>query len=361
MSADPIEVTVPIPGRPYPVWVGPGLLERAAALLALPEDAERIAVVTDARVAALHLGRLRAGLAAAPAATAELVLEGGEEAKTMASAEAVLRWLAASGVHRRDLVVALGGGVVGDLAGFAAATYARGIALVQVPTTVVAQIDAAVGGKTGVNLPEGKNLVGAFHQPRAVLADTEALATLPEAEFRAGMAEVAKHGFIDDPGILDALETERATLAGRDPAGLAPLIARAVGVKARIVARDETEQGERAHLNYGHTLGHALEAVGGYTRWRHGEAVGIGMMFAAHLGARLGLADLVAEHRRALEGLGLPVGGAGCAYEDVAGAWARDKKYRRGMRFVVLEDLGRPRLVGDVPEADLRAAYEAVR
>lgn len=361
MSADPAEIKVSIPGRPYSVWVGERLLERAHELIPLPGGAELAALVTDATAGALHGARVETGLAGLGVRLERFALPGGEESKTLSTTEAVLRWLAASGAHRADLAVALGGGVVGDVAGLAAALYARGIAIAHLPTTVLAQVDAAVGGKTGVNLPEGKNLAGAFHQPVAVLADVTTLATLPREEFASGFAEVAKHGFIDDTGLLSTIERDATAISARDPAALQRAIARGVGVKARVVERDETEQGERAFLNYGHTLGHALEALGGFRRWRHGEAVSLGMVFAAHLAARLGFADRVAEHAQVLGALGLPVSGTGVAYEEVAAAWTRDKKYRKGMRFVVLEDLGRPRLVSGVPDDALRAAYEAVR
>lgn len=358
----PHEVKVDLPGRAYSVWVGPGLLGHLADLIPIPDGAEKIALVTDAPVWALHGESARSALAATGLRFVEpFVVEAGEEAKTMMTAESIARWLATSGAHRRDLVVALGGGVVGDIAGFAAATFARGLAVAQVPTTVLAQVDAAIGGKTGVNLPEGKNLVGAFHQPVAVVADTQLLETLPEAELRSGFAEVAKHGFIADPGILDSLSGGRAALEAREPETLAGVIARAAAVKARVVERDETERGERAFLNYGHTLGHALEALAGYRGLRHGEAVSIGMVFAARLAARLGHADVVGLHVDVLGALGLPTGGVEFDFEDVEAVWSGDKKYRGGMRFVILEDLARPRLVSDVPQADLRAAYEAVR
>lgn len=347
-----VEIKVALPGRGYSIWVGPGLLARAGELIAMPEAAEVIALITDTAVGPLYAERLARGLAAGgaagPARVERYTFEAGEESKSLAGAEAALRWLASIGAHRHDLVVALGGGVVGDLGGFVAGTYGRGTPVVQVPTTVLAQVDAAIGGKTAVNLPEGKNLAGVFHQPIAVLADVDTLATLPDAEFRSGLAEVVKHGLIADTGILADLERE--DLSSRDP-----------GALTRVVERDETEQGERAILNYGHTLAHALETLGGYRTWRHGEAVAIGMVFAAHLAARLGFADRVAEHVRAISAIGLPTRGAAGPLADLAAAWTRDKKYRRGMRFVVLEDLGRPRVVSDVPEADIRAAYEAVR
>jgi 3-dehydroquinate synthase len=291
----------------------------------------------------------------------ELTIEPGESSKSVAGVGSVWRWLASTGAHRGDILFALGGGVVGDLAGFAAATYHRGIAWVQVPTTLLAQVDAAIGGKTAVDLPEGKNLVGAFHQPSAVIADTGALQTLPPAAFATGMAEVIKHGLISATGLLDWLRAERDAIVARDEDTLARLVADAAMVKVHVVEEDETETGARMFLNYGHTLAHALEAVAGYQDLSHGEAVAIGMMFAAHLAAELGYGDRVGVHREALEEFGLPTAGAGHDFEFVEAAWRRDKKYEAGMRFVVLRALGEPALVRDVPEAALRKAYEAVR
>jgi 3-dehydroquinate synthase len=239
--------------------------------------------------------------------------------------------------------------------------YHRGVAVAHVPTTLLGQVDASIGGKSGVNLPEGKNLVGAFHQPVAVLADVGTLQTLPEAELRSGLAEVAKHGFIADPGLGDEMIAERDGIFARDPAVLTDMVSRAAKVKVDIVERDETEAGERAHLNYGHTLGHALEALGGYKRWRHGEAVSIGMTFAAALAAELGMPNFIGEHRRVLEALGLPTRGAGdiplkAAVEVMRG----DKKYDAGIRFVLLQAPGRPRVVSDVPADAIERAYEEI-
>lgn len=355
------ELRVEIPGRSYSVWVGEGLLARAHEFIPVPERAELLALVSDASVASLHGARARAGLRESKRRVEEFTLEPGEQSKTPATAEVLCRWLASIGAHRADLLVALGGGVVGDLAGFAAATYHRGIAWVPMPTTLLGQVDASIGGKTAVDLPEGKNLVGAFHQPVTVIADTGTLATLPEAAFATGMAEVIKHGLIDDADLLARLHAERAQILARDAAALTVLVAQAAAVKVRVVSADETEHGARAFLNYGHTLAHALETLGGYTRWTHGEAVAIGMMFAAHVSPALGYSDRIEEHRVAIEAYGLPTGGAREPYEAVAAAWTKDKKYDAGVRFVVLEDLGKPALVRDVPETALRAAYEAVR
>jgi 3-dehydroquinate synthase len=247
------------------------------------------------------------------------------------------------------------------VAGFAAATYHRGLALVQMPTTLLAQVDSAIGGKTAIDLPEGKNLAGAFHQPIVVVCDTTTLQTLPSGAFKTGMAEVIKHALISTGALGDRLAAHSDAIVGRDAGALATLVREAAAVKVHVVQQDETEQGARASLNYGHTLAHAIEALSNYTGPTHGEAVAIGMMFAANLATELGYADRVGVHRTLLETYDLPTTGAGFEYEDVARAWLRDKKYEAGMRFVVLEDLGRPALVNDVPESALRKAYEAVR
>ena len=358
---EPIEIKVAAASRPYSVRVGPGLIERASELIPFPDRAERLAVVTDSNSGALHGPRLRAGLEPTALPTTTFMLDAGETAKDLDQIEALARGFAGAGMHRGDLVLSLGGGVVTDVAGFAAAVYHRGVAVAHLATTLLAQVDAAIGGKTGVNLPEGKNLVGAFHQPVAVLADVTALATLPEDELRSGLAECVKHAFLADAGLANVLVDERAAIFDRDPDVLTRVVARAAEVKARVIERDETETGERATLNYGHTLGHALEALGGYERWRHGEAVAIGMTFAAALAVELGLPNWIAEHRRVLEALGLPTRGVGdVPFTAVWEVMRGDKKYDAGIRFIVLESPGRARVVSDVPREALERAYEEV-
>jgi 3-dehydroquinate synthase len=359
---DPEHLEVDLGDRSYSIFVGSGLLERAAEYIDIPErGTEVIAVVADAAVEVLHGDRLREGLAHLGVRIHEFAIEPGERSKSITEAGALWRWLAGTGVHRNDPLIAFGGGVTGDLGGFVAATYHRGMPLIQVPTTLLAQVDAAIGGKTAIDLPEGKNLVGAFHQPRAVIADVSTLQTLPDTAFVTGLAEVIKHALIDPGDLLGLLGGDRERVLAREEQALTTLVARAAAVKVRIVEEDETEQGTRAFLNYGHTLAHALETVGGYEKITHGQAVAIGMMFAAHLGAALGEADRVAEHRASLDAFGLATGGAGFDYETVADAWKRDKKYEAGMRFVLLHDLGRPFIARDIPEETLRRAYEAVR
>jgi 3-dehydroquinate synthase len=286
----------------------------------------------------------------------------GEAGKSLDVLGAMYDWLASLPLARGDLVVGLGGGVVTDLAGFVAATWHRGVAVVHLPTTLLGQVDAAIGGKTGINLGAGKNLVGAFHQPLVVVADTAALDTLPARELRAGMAEVIKCGFIRDPGILDLLEDDPA--AALDPAGdvLGDLVRRAVTVKAAIVAADAHEHGERALLNYGHTFGHVLETLTGYTRYRHGEAVGIGMRYAARVGELAGISRRGLEERtvRLLDRMGLPTACVPLDSEAVLATMGRDKKVRNGVRMVLCEQPGVARIVPAPDRSVLDAVLAAV-
>jgi 3-dehydroquinate synthase len=330
-------IRVPLAERPYDVVVGPGLLADLGKHLELPANAVNAAVVTVAPVAALYGDRVLAGLEALGLQTHPVVVPDGEAAKTMETLEALYHRFAAVPLTRADVVVALGGGVAGDLAGFAAATWNRGIAVIQVPTTLLAQVDAAIGGKTGVNLPEGKNLVGAFHQPSVVIADTDTLATLPPRERRAGLGESAKYGFIADTALLELLEARPDAAVACDPEVITEVVRRGVAVKARIVAADEREAGDRALLNYGHTIGHAIEAVTGYGTYRHGEAVALGMVAAARLGERLGISETGLADRTValLERLGLPTGGVRVDPAELWEVMARDKKAKGGVRFVL--------------------------
>jgi 3-dehydroquinate synthase len=348
-------VTVSLPSGPateYPVVIGSGLLAEAGAHLPALPASEKAFVVADHSVAARFLGALERGLSARGLQVLHLGVPEGEEAKSLATATALHRQLATQEAHRDDVVIALGGGSVGDLAGFVAATYMRGVPIVQVPTTLTAQIDASIGGKTAVNLPEGKNLVGAFHQPAAVLADVTTLATLPERELRSGLAEAAKVGLALDLELLSTLETDPAPILAREPAAMEGLVARCVRAKAAVVAADERDTGRRLVLNYGHTLGHALERLDAFAGRSHGEAVAIGMAFAARLAERLELAPpgLFARHARLLKSLGLEPEGALPASDEILAAMRMDKKYRGGIRFVLLEDVGRPRVVEGVSE-----------
>lgn len=335
-------VRVELGGRGYDIHIGPGLLDRLGQLLAALAPTA-ILIVTDRQVESLYAQRALRTLA--PLAPVQVcVLDGGEPAKDLASTARVLEALVAARADRKSLVVALGGGVIGDIAGFAAAIYMRGIAYVQVPTTLLAQVDSAVGGKTGVNLPAGKNLVGAFHQPRAVIADTDTLRTLPARELSAGLAEVLKHGLLADAEYFARVETDLPRLRACDADALACAIARSCEIKAGVVARDERESGERALLNLGHTFGHAIETLTGYGRWLHGEAVGCGLCLAADLSRRLGLIG-AADVRRvesAVAAAGLPTRIEGLSSAAAIDAMRGDKKAEAGqIRFVVLERIGR--------------------
>jgi len=356
-------VKVAVPGRDYEVTIGPGLLEDAGSLLPELGGAARAFVVADATVADRYLEPLARGLSGRGLSSVHLGVPAGEEAKSLQTMTALHRQLATQEAHRDDLVVALGGGAVGDLAGFVAATYMRGVSFVQVPTTLTAQVDAAIGGKTAVNLPEGKNLVGAFHQPVAVLADVTTLASLPDREYRSGLAEVAKYGLTLDLDLLDRLERDPGPVLAREPAALEDLVTRCVRAKAGVVGDDERDAGRRLILNYGHTLGHALERLDAYAGRSHGEAIAVGMVFAARIAEAEGLAPagLAARHARLLASLGLETDGSLPRSEDVLAAMRMDKKYRGGVRLVLLEDVGHPVVIDSVPEERLRGVLDLIR
>jgi 3-dehydroquinate synthase len=315
----------------------------------------QVLVISDDNVARHYLQRVRAGLDGLDHAS--FVLPPGEGEKTLARFGEAIDALASLRASRDACVIALGGGVIGDLAGFAAACWMRGIAFVQMPTTLLAMVDSSVGGKTAIDLPQGKNLVGAFHQPRAVIADTDTLATLPDRELRAGLAEVVKYGAIFDAGFLDWLDDHADTLLARDADALAEAILRSCRYKADVVARDETEQGERALLNFGHTFGHALETAGGYERFRHGEAVALGMVIAARLSAQLGRAPAADAQRLSdlLARFGLPVeipAGFDPAY--LLQLMRLDKKSLSGrLRLILWRHAGAAEIVSGVEDADI--------
>jgi 3-dehydroquinate synthase len=345
----------------YDVVVGSDLLDRLPA--ALGEGVSRVALVSPVDLEALA-APVR-DLLATSYDVLDLPVPPGDRAKTTQVADDCWERLGRAGFTRSDAVVTVGGGATTDLGGFVAATWLRGVRVVHVPTTLLAMVDAAVGGKTGINTTAGKNLVGAFHEPAAVLCDLSLLQTLPEAELRSGLGEVVKCGFIADPRILEIVEqTEPAALVPGS-AELRELVERAVRVKATVVADDLTETGGTAEhpgreiLNYGHTMGHAIELVSDYTL-RHGEAVAVGAVYAAELARAAGvLADPVADrHRAVLSRVGLPTTWRGASYDDLRERMAVDKKSRGSrLRFVVLSDLGRPRILDAPDEADLRAAY----
>ena len=363
-SADAIperRVAVQIPGRTYDVIVGFDLLSRVSEFIPPIEGLEKALIVThpalEERASILRRSLEGRGLEVSLETVGE-----GETVKTLATAADLYDALARAGAHRNDLVVSFGGGVVSDLAGFVAATYNRGMPVVHVPTTLLGQVDAAIGGKTGVNLTRGKNLVGAIHQPVAVVCDTGLLHTLPLPEFISGMAEVAKYGFIAEPHILDLLQERAGELSPHSTELLVELVSECVAIKARIVAADERERGERAHLNYGHTFAHAIEQASGFSGIRHGEAVSLGMMCAAYLADEMSLIDdsVVELHRRVLGALGLPIS-ARLDLAELEPAWLLDKKYRKGVRFVLLEGLGRPRAGIEAPRESLVRALERMK
>ena len=349
------QLNVELGNRSYPIRIGPGLLQHDA----WPEllRGRHVLLVSDENVATHYLTTVRARLDDKLVATC--ILPPGEAEKNLARFAQALGELARIKASRDAAVVALGGGVVGDLAGFAAACWMRGIAFVQLPTTLLAMVDSSVGGKTAVDLPEGKNLVGAFHQPIAVIADTTTLATLPDRELSAGLAEVVKYGAIGDIDFLDWLEIHATALLARDPAALAEAIERSCLHKAAIVARDETEQGDRALLNLGHSFGHALETAGAYGSLLHGEAVAIGMVLAARLSAELGMAPGADGERlaRLLQQLGLPTAlPAGSDPGRLLELMRLDKKNLSGrLRLILWRGLGQACIVPEVDEGAVRA------
>jgi 3-dehydroquinate synthase len=344
--------------RPYQVMIGTGVLSELAGLV---KAADRVAIVHQPVLAGRAAG-LAAELGQAGHRSLLLPVPDGEDAKTLAVAGECFDRLAAAGFTRTDAVVGLGGGASTDLAGWVAASWLRGVPVVQLPSTLAGMVDAAVGGKTGINLAAGKNLVGAFHPPAGVLCELSLLATLPSADYRAGLAEVVKCGFIADPAILDLIEDDpqRAIRPGNPVER--ELIERSVTVKAGVVSADLTEQGLREVLNYGHTLGHAIEHAERY-RWRHGAAVSVGLVFAAELARELGRLDAgtVDRHRRLLASLGLPVSYRRGAFDELLAAMRLDKKARGDrLRFVLLDGLARPVTVDDPDPAALVRAYARV-
>lgn len=339
---------------PYTVTVGEGVLP----LLAEQVRQHRIALVSDTSVAPLHADAAAAPLERAGRSVERYLVPPGEGSKSPATWGALLGRMARDGFDRGGAVIALGGGVVGDLAGFVAATYLRGVAFYQAPTSLLAMVDASVGGKTGINLPEGKNLVGAFWQPGAVVADVATLRTLPEPQFRQGAVELFKHGLLADPALLELVGPAFTRDAPAET--LAEAVARSVAVKADVVSRDEREGGVRAHLNLGHTLAHALEAVSEH-RLGHGDAVAYGLLYAGLLARVRGWADLTPRLRRLLAWV-RPGPLPEVPFEALEPYLDRDKKVAEGRRrFVLLEDIGRPRVVGDVPRRDQAEAWEALR
>ena len=341
--------------RSYSILIGSGLLPRLGAECRKLKLGQRCAILSDTRVASLYSKAVFNALASSGFQPSLVCVPAGETAKSLAQAQHCYDLLAAARLERKSFIVALGGGVVGDLAGFVAATYLRGLPFVQVPTTLLAQVDSSVGGKVGVNLKAGKNLVGAFHQPRLVLCDLDTLRTLPPREFRAGLAEVIKYGIIQDAALFQRLERELPALLNLDPRRLTAVVARCCEIKAEIVGQDETEGGLRAILNFGHTLGHALEAISGYGKYLHGEAISIGQVAAATLSAKvLGLSAAEVERIRNLfERAGLPtrLPLKAAQRKQLFTAMKLDKKVSDGeIKFVLAERIGRVRF--GVPVSD---------
>ena len=346
-------------GDRYDVTIGRGLLDRVAATI--PEQAEQVLVVHSEALPA-PAQRVAAAITASGRTAHLAPVPDAESAKTASVLADLWGQLGRHAFTRSDVIVAVGGGTVTDLGGFLAASWLRGVPVVQVPTTLLAMVDAAVGGKTGINTPEGKNLVGAFHEPAAVIVDLDLLATLPRVDFVAGLAEVIKAGFIVDTRILDLVESDPEGATHWDGPHTEELIERAIIVKAEVVAADLKESFLREILNYGHTLGHAIEHAERY-QWRHGVAISIGMMYAAELGRMAGaLSDPdVERHRRVLGSLTLPLTYPAGRWEGLLATMQRDKKARAGMlRFIVLDGIGKPRVLAGVDQSVLQFAYQEI-
>lgn len=356
----PLILHVPVTDRGYDIHIGHGLLA-ATSTLASQLPAGKLAIVTNTRVGPLYAACIQAARADSPAI--EIVLPDGEQHKTLTTVERIFDVLVANRFARDDTLLALGGGVVGDICGFAAACYQRGVSFIQVPTTLLAQVDSSVGGKTGVNHPGGKNLIGAFHQPERVIADTATLSTLPPRELQAGIAEVIKYGLICDASFFGWLEQNISAVMALQPQAVAYAVHRCCAIKADIVARDEREQGERALLNLGHTFGHAIETVTGYRSWLHGEAVGVGLAIAATMSTEAGWMQ-PKERQRVLDllkkaGLRTQVTNE-VTPESAREAMTLDKKVKSGrQRLILMRGIGEAFMTAEFPIAALDTALEA--
>ncbi|MBI4609138.1 MAG: 3-dehydroquinate synthase [Candidatus Rokubacteria bacterium] len=358
------EITVNLGPRSYPIVVGAGSLDTVGERLRGLGVGRRAVLLSDSSIMARYGPRVTASLAAAGFTTTEILVPEGETAKTLDLAERCWEACLAARLDRTSTLLALGGGAVGDLGGFVAATYMRGIHLVQLPTTLLAQVDAAIGGKNAINHPRVKNLIGTFHQPRLVIADPQALLTLSDREFKSGLAEVVKHGIVLDAGYFADVEAHVAELLSRDLPTLERIVTGSCRLKGRVVEADETEAQLRAVLNYGHTIGHALEAATRYSRWNHGEADALGIAVEALIAERLGLADPETTQRqvRLLEAIGLPVTFSGVEVGAVLEAIRHDKKAREGkVPFVLAPRIGTHRLVFDIPEELVSAVIREIQ
>jgi 3-dehydroquinate synthase len=356
----PIALRVDLGDRSYPIVVGQSLLSDAE-MVSRHVAGPRAAIVTNTTVGPLYLEKLSRALSASGKQITTIVLPDGEEEKNWASLMQIFDVLLAQKCDRKTTLIALGGGVIGDMTGFAAATYMRGVPFIQVPTTLLAQVDSSVGGKTGINHPLGKNMIGAFYQPKAVIADTSTLDTLPPRELSAGLAEVIKHGVIIDAKFFAWIEENIERLVARDAAALAYAIQRSCEIKADVVRQDEREGGLRAILNFGHTFGHAIEAGLGYGEWLHGEAVGCGMVMAADLSCRLGFIDETAKARivSLIRAAGLPVIAPDLGAERWLELMQVDKKSEGGqIKFILIKPLGTA-VVMQVPQDALMATLKA--
>lgn len=353
-------VSVNLGKRSYDILIEPGLLERLGELLGRRTRQRRLFLITNPTVGDLYLAPLRERLEAAGFSVVELMIPDGETAKNLHTVENIYTYLIAEQADRQSLLVALGGGVTGDIVGFVAATFLRGVPYIQIPTTLLAQVDSSVGGKTGVNHPLGKNLIGAFYQPFLVCIDPETLATLPDREYRAGLYEVVKYGLIYDAAFFDYLEDRLEELQGRDGSTLVHVIRRCCEIKAAVISEDETEAGLRRILNFGHTFGHALEAATNYERFKHGEAVAYGMVAAALLSNyAAGLPpEQVDRISRIVKALGPVPSAADIAYEDLREAMNRDKKRQADrLVFVLLPEIGRTEIRSGFDEALLTEVW----
>ncbi|MBF0262888.1 MAG: 3-dehydroquinate synthase [Magnetococcales bacterium] len=356
-------LTVDLGSRSYDILIGSGILSRLGSEARARFRGRRLAVVTNTTVAPLFLEATRRALVEAGYQVIEIILPDGETHKNWVTLQWIFDGLIANRFERGDGLVALGGGVIGDMTGFAAACHLRGVPFLQVPTTLLAQVDSSVGGKTGINHPLGKNLIGAFHQPRLVLMDIDTLATLPKRELLAGLAEVIKYGVLWDREFFETIESRLEALLAGDPELLIEILHRSCAIKAEIVAQDEREHGVRALLNLGHTFGHAVEALTGYDQWLHGEAVAVGMVVAARLAVRVGLCprDEEMRLRALLERAGLPVRLPVYPVEAYVEAMGHDKKVEAGrIRFVLPDRIGRSLVRADVDLDAVRAALVEV-
>jgi len=362
-ASQPTTVTVDLGERSYPIFIDSGLIDADLLLPFIPS--QRAVIISNTTVAPLYAERLTRSLESGGKTVDLLALPDGEQYKNLETLERIYDFLMEKQADRKTTLIALGGGVIGDITGFAAASFQRGVPFIQVPTTLLAQVDSSVGGKTGVNHPRGKNMIGAFYQPRCVLADTGSLDTLPDRELSAGLAEIIKYGLLWDEDFLEWIEAHVGDLRRRDNAALTEAIRQSCLIKAEIVRQDEREGGIRALLNLGHTFGHAIEAGMGYGRWLHGEAVGAGMCMAADLSCRLGLIDPTAKRRveTLVEAAGLPTRApAELSTERLRTLMDSDKKVEDGrLRLVLLGRLGQARLLDRVPDGLILETIEAAR